>query len=264
MPFHIAADGCAVHYDLFGESGPTVLLLPGLGGDNRFWTGVAESLAQRYRVIATDHRGAGRSDRPEGVYSLDLIASDVAGLIEAQDAPVHLVGHSTGGAVAQMLAIAPPRNLVSVTISCSWARADARFRAIFEARAAMLDAGLTEAYQALTDALCHTPDYLNTHETALRDARRSALERLAPLNVTAARVRMLLAHDCLADLPLIAMPTLVLAAEDDILLPPSMSEVIANAIPDAMLEILPGGHFHPVSDPGPMVAALCAFLSTIQ
>lgn len=263
MPVHVAADGCRIHHDLYGEGGPTVLLLPGLGGDGRFWTGTAEGLAPDFRVIATDHRGAGRSDRPEGAYSLALIASDVAGLIAAQDGPVHLVGHSTGGAVAQMLAVAPPANLASVTISCSWARADARFRAIFEARAAILEAGLTEAYQALTDVFGHTPEYLDAREPALRAGRAAAADKLAPLDVTAARIRMLLAHDCLDDLPRIALPALVLPAAGDILLPPSMSHEIAAAIPGARLHSLPGGHFHPVADPDPMIAALRGFLSEV-
>ena len=186
MPRHIAEDGCRIHYDARGTAGPRVLLLPGLGGDARFWTGVAAGLAEDHRVIATDHRGAGRSDRPEGAYTLDRIARDVRGLIAAQDGPVHLVGHSTGGAVAQMLAIDPPANLASVTISCSWARSDARFRAIFGARAALLDAGSSEAYQALTDVFGHTAGYLETHEDALREGRRTAAEKLAPLAVTAA------------------------------------------------------------------------------
>ena len=263
MPRHIAEDGCRIHYDARGTAGPRVLLLPGLGGDARFWTGVAAGLAEDHRVIATDHRGAGRSDRPEGAYTLDRIARDVRGLIAAQDGPVHLVGHSTGGAVAQMLAIDPPANLASVTISCSWARSDARFRAIFGARAALLDAGSSEAYQALTDVFGHTAGYLETHEDALREGRRTAAEKLAPLAVTAARVRMLLDHDCLDDLPRVALPALVLAAADDILLPPEMSRRIAVAIPGARLQILPGAHFHPAADPGPMIAALRAFLTEV-
>lgn len=262
MPFHTARDGCRIHYEETG-AGPTVLLLPGLGGDGRFWSGVAAGLEADYRVLAADHRGAGRSDRPEGPYTLDLIAEDVAGLIAAQPGPVHLTGHSTGGAVAQTLAIDPPANLASVVISCSWARSDARFRAMFEARAAMLDAGLADAYQAMTDALGHTRAYIEENEAALIEGRRAAAARFAPFPVSAARVRMLLTHDRLAALPRIALPALVLAGEDDIMLPPEMSREIAEAIPGARLEILPGAHFHPAATPGPTVAALRAFLKEV-
>lgn len=262
MPFHTARDGCRIHYEETG-AGPTVLLLPGLGGDGRFWSGVAAGLEADYRILATDHRGAGRSDRPNGAYTLDLIAEDVAGLILAQPGPVHLAGHSTGGAIAQMLAIDPPANLASVVISCSWARSDARFRAMFEARAAMLEAGLAEAYQAMTDALGHTRAHIEENEAALMDARRSAASRFAPLPVTAARVRMLLAHDRLAALPRIALPTLVLAGKDDIMLPVEMSREIAEAIPGARFAALPGAHFHPAATPGPTIAAIRAFLREI-
>jgi len=263
MPFHVAADGCRIHYDTYGDVGPLVLLLPGLGGDGRFWTGTATGLSPDHRVIATDHRGAGRSDRPNGTYTLQVIADDVAGLIEAQEEPVHLVGHSTGGAIAQMLGIEPPDNLASLTISCSWAKADARFRAIFGARAAILEAGLTEAYQALTDVLGHPPEYLTEHEDTLQAGRETAADRLAPLDVAAARIRMLLEHDCLEELKRITLPTLVLPATDDILLPPRMSQIIAEAIPGARLTPLPGAHFHPAADPRHMIEVLRGFLSEV-
>lgn len=263
MPVHVAADGSRIHHDTYGDSGPLVLLVPGLGGDARYWKDTAEGLAPDHRIIATDHRGAGRSDRPEGDYTLEIISGDVAGLIAAQPGPVHLVGHSTGGAVAQMLAIDPPENLASVTISCSWARADARFRAIFQARAAILEAGLTEACQAMADVFGHLPQDLETHEAAFLAARQSAAATLAPLDVTVSRIRMLLDHDCLDALPRITLPALVLCAADDILLPPAMSHAIAAAIPGARLLTLPGAHSHPVADAGPMVAALRAFLSEV-
>ncbi|MXN17937.1 alpha/beta fold hydrolase [Pseudooceanicola sp. GBMRC 2024] len=263
MPFHIAEDGCRIHHDRFGSAGPLVLLLPGLGGDARFWTGTAQGLSGRFRVIATDHRGAGRSDRPEGAYTLERIARDVAGLITAQGEPVHLVGHSTGGAVAQMLGIDPPPGLASLVLSCTWARSDARFRALFEARAAILEAGLTEAYQALSDVFGHMPADLATREDAFLAGRAAAAQKLQPLAVTAARIRMLLAHDCLDAVPAIRLPTLVLPAAGDILLPPEMSAPIAAAIPGARLTCLPGGHFHPAADPAPLVAALQDFLSEV-
>lgn len=263
MPVHIADDGCRIHHDRFGESGPLVLLLPGLGGDCRFWTGTAKGLAADHRVIATDHRGAGRSDRPETGYSLQRIAADTAGLIAAQGEPVHLVGHSAGGAVAQLLAIDPPENLASVTISCSWARADARFRAIFEARAAIFEAGLFEAYQALSDVFGHMPDFLQAREPAMIEARANAAQRLAPHAATAARIRMLLDHDSLDDLHRIRLPVLVLPSADDILLPPEMSRIMADAIPGASFRILPGAHFHPVADPLPMIGAIRDFVAKV-
>jgi aminoacrylate hydrolase len=60
-----AADGCSLYYERTG-SGPPVVLIPGLGGDGRFWGGVVAALKDRFDLVVVDHRGAGRSDRPAG------------------------------------------------------------------------------------------------------------------------------------------------------------------------------------------------------
>ncbi len=60
-----AADGCNLYYERTGSE-PPVVLIPGLGGDGRFWDGVVARLADRFDSIVVDHRGAGRSAQPPG------------------------------------------------------------------------------------------------------------------------------------------------------------------------------------------------------
>lgn len=261
---YVAPDGCRIRYERYEGAGPLVLLVPGLGGDSRFWSGLASELQHDHRIVATDHRGAGLSDRPAGPYSIEAIAEDVAGLIGELGEPVHLVGHSTGGAVAQHLAIRGLDSLESVVISASWARPDARFRALFKARATLLEAGLTEAYQALTDVLGHTSGHIAAFEPELARGRGAAAEKLFPLDVALARIDMLFAHDCLDRLANVDLPVLVMAARDDILLPPAMSRLVAEAIPDARYDELPGAHFHPAVTPAPMAEALRSFWKTLR
>lgn len=263
MPFFVASDGCRIHYDTFGTHGPKVLLVPGLGGDARFWAGVASELQDDYRLIVVDHRGAGRSDRPTTFYSIGLISTDTAAIVEAEGGPVHVVGHSTGGAIAQTLALDHAGIGLSFTISSSWARADARFRSLFLARADLLDAGLAEAYQRLTHVFGHEPDYLDTHAERLEAAVTAAATSLAPLDVTAARVRMLLDHDRLSDLPRIAAPVQVIAADGDILTPPELSRAMSDAIPGSVLTMLAGAHFHPQARPKQFAVAIRRFLAEV-
>ncbi|MEZ5798539.1 MAG: alpha/beta fold hydrolase [Paracoccaceae bacterium] len=258
---HTAPDGCRIHYDTAGTAGPRVLLIPGLGGDSRFWTGVAGDLGRDHRLILADHRGAGRSDRPDSAYSIPQIAADMAAILRETGGRAHVVGHSTGGAIAQVLTLDHADLVASVTISASWARADARFAAMFRARAAMIEAGLAEAYQELTPVLGHEPDYLADRAGDLARAVAAAPRTLAPFTVTARRVRMLLDHDRLTDLPRIAVPALILAASQDEMTPPPMQQQIANAIPGARLVRLPGAHFHPVAHPDRLSAAVRDFLA---
>src|SRR5215207_3955355 len=67
-------------YDETG-SGPPLLLLPGLSGNARNWAGLLPALAPRFRVIALDPRGAGRSPAPQGPYTMRLMADDAAALL---------------------------------------------------------------------------------------------------------------------------------------------------------------------------------------
>lgn len=263
MPFFTATDGCRIYYECFGDQGPKVLLVPGLGGDGRFWNGVVEELRADHRLIVVDHRGAGRSDRPSGPYSIGQIAADTAAIVALEGGPMHIVGHSTGGAIAQTLALDHPTVGLGYTISSSWARSDARFRSLFLARAALLEAGLTDAYQRLTHVLCHEPAYLDTRAARLEEAVATARQALAPLDVAAARVRMLLEHDRLSDLVRLAAPVLVIAAEGDILTPPALSQLMAKAIPGAAMAMVQGAHFHPLTRPRQFAGHLRHFIAKV-
>ncbi len=264
MPALVADDGCRIHYAVSGN-GPPVVLVPGLGGDGRFWNGVVETLGDRYRLIAVDHRGAGRSDRPDGFYSIERIARDVIGILDREGVEkAHVVGHSTGGAIAQAIALDWSGRGLSFVVSGSWARPDARFRMLFQARLDLLDHGLTETYQRLTHVLGHCADYLAAHEAEMEQAVKAADARLQPLSVTMARIRMLLDFDRLDELSRIAAPVLVIGADDDEMVPLSHSRQIANAIAGARLAVMQGGHFYPSSRSDAFAALIDGFMKQVR
>jgi len=263
MSVFTASDGCRIHYEASG-TGPAVVFIPGLGGDGRFWTEAVRALPQHYTFIVADHRGAGRSDRPEGPYSIERIASDVIGILDQERCgQAHFVGHSTGGAIVQTIALDHGERALSAVISGSWARSDARFRTIFNVRLALLEAGLGETYQNLAHFLSYPNDYLASHEAELLAKAKEADGSLQPFSVIAARIRMLLDFDRLADLPRIERPALVIGAGDDMLLPLYYSRQIADAIPDALFHELSGGHFFPVVHPANFAARIEAFLEQV-
>jgi len=261
MAFFTASDGCRIYYDLFGKQGAFIVLIPGLGGDGRFWNGVVQELQSNYRLLVIDHRGAGRSQRPQGDYSLRQIAADVAAIIKITGQAAHIVGHSAGGAIAQELALTVPELGLSYIISSSWARADARLQAIFTARAEMLEAGQVHIYQKLSHVFCYDDAYFAAHEQELAMIVNNAPALLAPLSVASARVRMLLAHDRLDDLTSIVAPVHIVAADGDILIPASLSAVMAERITGAKFVTVKGAHFHPKTHPLEFACLIHHFLS---
>ena len=95
-------------HDALGEAGSPVLILHGLLGAARNWTGIAKELAARQRVFALDLRNHGRSPWAETM-SFDDMAGDVAAFIERRGLrAVALIGHSLGGKVAMRLALTRP------------------------------------------------------------------------------------------------------------------------------------------------------------
>lgn len=239
------SDGCRVHYEVRGRGEP-VVLIPGLGGDGRFWNAVAERLQDRFSLIIMDHRGAGRSDRPPGPYRIERIAADVLEILDGLGiGSAHLLGHSTGGTIVQTIALDAPARARRLVISASWAKPDARFRALFNARLALLEADRPDIYQAFTHVLGYDADWIAAHEVELAAAVVDAGAALAPLDIAAERIRMLLAFDRAAELGRIAVPTLVIGAGDDEMIPFAQSEFLAGAIAGARLERLSGGHFYP-------------------
>lgn len=107
--------------DLFvaesGSGSEVVVLHSGLGYASWCWEPLMDLLGDRYRVLAVDTRGAGRSSKPEGPYSIDLFADDVAAVAEEMSTgPVHMVGHSMGGFVAQRFAAIHPNLANTITL----------------------------------------------------------------------------------------------------------------------------------------------------
>jgi pimeloyl-ACP methyl ester carboxylesterase len=112
------AAGAAAGRTAGPDARPGVLLLHGLLGRASHWAATARRLAPRYRALALDQRGHGRSDRPEGPYSTEAHLADAVAAVEQLDlAPVTLVGHSMGALTAWQLAARRP-DLVAAVVIC--------------------------------------------------------------------------------------------------------------------------------------------------
>ncbi len=236
----------ALHVETFGQ-GPPLLLIAGLGGLGAFWREQVDAFSSAFSVILHDHRGIGASPGETVAGSTAEMADDVAQLLDAlQLERVFIVGHSTGGAIAQHLALSIPERLERVVFSASWPGPSALFLDTFALRKRVLTELGIDAYLVLGTLLATPAEWLQDRYAGAETFLRKRRARFPTLEKEMVRIQAVMDHDLLDRIADIAVPSLAICAADDQLTPPGFSREIASRIRGGRCEILPfGGHFCP-------------------
>ncbi|MFX1573367.1 MAG: alpha/beta fold hydrolase [Promethearchaeota archaeon] len=109
-------NGVNICYDISGEGEPLVLI-HGFGDRKEHWRAQIGNLSRHFKVIRMDNRGAGKSDRPDGVYSVEVYANDIFGLINHLNIEKsHIIGHSLGGMIVQNYALKYPERINKIVL----------------------------------------------------------------------------------------------------------------------------------------------------
>ena len=128
MGQHVRAGDLDIWTEQVGE-GPEVLLIGGLGDTVESWQFQLDGLADRYRLIAFDNRGAGRTAMPEDPLSVEAMADDAAAVLRALDVSgAHVAGFSGGSKISQELALRHPELVRSLVLQSTWSVPDPYLR----------------------------------------------------------------------------------------------------------------------------------------
>jgi pimeloyl-ACP methyl ester carboxylesterase len=252
-------------------AGETVLLLHSSAGSGALWRSLTERLRTRCRVLAPDLYGYGETDPWPGHRPLTLAdeAALAAAVLPPACGPIHLVGHSYGGAVALRFALQWPGRLRSLTLIEPVAfhllrdAAEAADRVLFRRVTALAAAvAATTAGGACQDAMAQFIDYWNG-EGAWSQATpeaQAALAHRAPKVVLDFQATM--SEPTLrAAYRQIAVPALVLRGTQSPRPTRRIAELVAKALPAARLETIDGaGHMLPLTHPESVNAAVAAHL----
>jgi aminoacrylate hydrolase len=261
MP-RISIGDCEIYYERQGAGFP-LLLITGLGGNASHWREQVPVFAKSFDTVVFDHRGIGRSDHDRIDYTVDKMAADAVALLDALGIDrAHVVGHSTGGAIAQILALEQPKRLAGVVIAASWTKADAYFRRLFALRRETLERLGPASYMTASSLLLYPSFYIAQNDETLKRIEAQMLAAFSPAEITLSRIDAILKFDRTAELGRISTPTLVIGTRDDHITPAYFSEELARAIPGALLAMLPqGGHFSNIVFPREFNAAVTEFLT---
>jgi aminoacrylate hydrolase len=241
----------------------TVLLSAGLGGTAGYWAPQLAALRRRYRVVTYDQAGTGRNRRELATgHSIAAMADEALAVLEASGTEAaHFVGHALGGLVGLELALRGPDRLASLTVVNGWAAASAHTRRCFEMRLALLEHEGPAAYVRAQPIFLYPADWLARNAERIAEEEAHGMANFQGADTLRKRIAALLAFDGTQRLRSVRLPTLIVAARDDILVPSDMSADLAWGIEGSRLHVAPwGGHAINVTESDGFNSLLLDFL----
>jgi 3-oxoadipate enol-lactonase len=232
-----SGDSVELYWESTGAGAP-VLLVMGLGMNSTGWWRTVPVLAERFRVIAFDNRGVGRSGRPPGPYTTAGMADDAVAVLDAAgEESAHVYGISLGGMIAQEIALRHPGRIRSLVLAATTpggrdgVATDEATLAFFRRRAEM------PAEEAVWASVPYNYAAATRRDHGQRIADDIAQRLLFPIEAVPyeAQLAAALGHDAHDRLGEIRAPTLVVHGTEDRMVAPANGRALAEAIPGARL-----------------------------
>ena len=211
MPIQRVGD-IDMYYEVHGTGDP-VVLIGGLGNDLSEWTWLIDRCARTHSVLAFDNRGAGRTDKPDAPYSIEMMAGDTDGLMEAVGIDRAIVlGASMGGRIALELTLEHPERVAELIL-------------VSTSASSRPDNGPTRMEMlSILGRLVFRGKYPQPHYAQSRQRQASR------------------AYECTDRLHEIRVPTTIMHGRNDKIFRLREAEALRHGIPDSQLITFRGGH----------------------
>ena len=247
MPF-TENNGVKIYWEEEGKGAP-LLLIMGLGWPSYMWYRTKPLVAEQYRTITFDNRGAGRSDIPAGPYPIATMASDAAAVLDAAGVEsAHLYGVSMGGMIAQEFALQYPKRVKSLILGCTAAGGPEAKRAAPEVLEVLTCQGMTpeEAARAINPYIYDK----GTPPSRIEEDLKVRLQWPPTFDGYMAQLQGIMMWEAYSRIVQIAAPTLVVHGETDQLVPPENGKLIAQRISGSKLVMIPhASHIYSTDQP---------------
>lgn len=235
-----------LYYENHGEGWP-LLLISGLGGGSWSYYGQVPFFSSHYRTVTYDNRGAGRSGKPLGPYTIQQMAEDALCLLDHLEIDkAFVLGLSMGGMIAQELALLAPKRVRGLFLGCTHCGGPKRVPPSPQSLEILLNnTGLSQEEIIRKNlpiffsgrCLKEQPQVVDAYIAA----QLSAPEQ--PDYAFRAQLAAIASFDCSDRLRNIKVPVMIVAGEEDVLVPPENARLMAKRLPQAEVVLLPGvGH----------------------
>jgi 3-oxoadipate enol-lactonase len=258
------ANGISINYQITGK-GSNLVLIHGAGDNLEMWYNQVPVFAKSFRVITYDVRGSGKTESPEGKYSVSLLTQDAYELMKAIGvAEAYFVGYSMGGRIATQLALDYPELVKALILVGSSPNltplppeALRRHRSMLD----ILDKGDMKAFAKAMTGEAFSPGFESNHNAEFKKYMKVKLKN-KPDSI--ARIMRMGPAGSSPDLNRIKCPVLILAGENDWIMGLEQGKEAHKAICNSKLVVLPTGHAAPIEAPGKFNTAVLEFLNELK
>jgi pimeloyl-ACP methyl ester carboxylesterase len=203
-------NGLNLGYDVFGQSGPPLVLIHGFGLDRSIWREMVFEFISDQHVILIDVRGHGESDAPSGPYLIEELADDLAGLLAFLQIDKAIVcGHSMGGYISLAFADLYPQGLLGLGLITTNAKADSDVKK--KSRYTLIEQVKVHGSGELAKSLAPR---LSQNETIIKRAH-ALIKNTSPTGIIGSAYAMAERPDRMALVQKLALPAFVAAGEED-------------------------------------------------
>ena len=255
-------NGIKICYEVQGEGHP-VVLIHGFGVKKEQWVGQFDSLSEHFKVIRLDNRGAGKSDRPDEPYTMELFAEDVKGLLDyLKIKKSHIIGWSVGGMIAQHFAIKFPNSvekLILINTISAWPANKSGLELYKNGQIARYHARLEDPEKTFfeTAKMSYSRPFIKLMKTEPKKKihgllsaedliKNSTLNPATPQDI-ANQAHALGSHDVTDKLHLIKAETLIICADKDRQMPKAVNLKIHEGISNSKFVVIEGAsHESPI------------------
>ena len=235
MPI-VEANGIEINYEVEGEGEPMVLI-PYLAADQACYAFQVAEYAKHFTCYSVDLRGAGLSGKPDGIYTTELFADDVAAFMEAAGiGRAHIFGLSLGAAAGLWLAAKYPERVKSLSLHSAWTASDPFLRAVVEGWQIIAQA-LASVPEMIVQGIfpwCFTPELYAARPEYIDSLGEFVRSRpMPPVDAFIRQSGAVLAHDATGVLGLVQAPTLITFGRHDMVTSTRFAAPLSEGIADS-------------------------------
>jgi 3-oxoadipate enol-lactonase len=232
----VEANGIEINYEVEGEGEPMVLI-PYLAADQACYAFQVAEYAKHFTCYSVDLRGAGLSGKPDGIYTTELFADDVAAFMEAAGiGRAHVFGLSLGAAAGLWLAAKYPERVKSLSLHSAWTASDPFLRAVVEGWQIIAQA-LASVPEMIVQGIfpwCFTPELYAARPEYIDSLGEFVRSRpMPPVDAFIRQSGAVLAHDATSALGSVRAPTLITFGRHDMVTSTRFAAPLSEGIADS-------------------------------